>query len=120
MESSFFRLRDEIFCDVPITFTEDALEAVINSQLQNNGGGARRKRGRLRKKLNSPVSKSDFNCDLLHASSLVDLDVTTVVDEVWRIGKQLGVQGPHTDVDIVRNLEDLEARDRLAAGRGTG
>ncbi|KAJ1377205.1 hypothetical protein SESBI_49125 [Sesbania bispinosa] len=105
-------------CEVPI-FDATVPGGVKPIAALQSPKGMRKKRGRPRKKTANQVSNTDFACGLNPIGSLLEMDVASVSEYVWKLGKDLGVKGLNNDEEIVSILQSMESRDRKAAGRNT-
>ncbi|KAJ1431413.1 putative zinc finger and BTB domain-containing protein 11 [Sesbania bispinosa] len=112
---------DAQLCDVSIIQQQGLDDVNVACPWVTARGKAQlKKRGRPRKKPNIPVSNPNPDTNLLNATVMISLDIGTIVEHVWHMGKQLGVCGSCSDQLMLGKLNEMECRDRGVIGRTVG
>ncbi|KAJ1409240.1 type I methionyl aminopeptidase [Sesbania bispinosa] len=107
---------EERLCDVPIL---DAVDSdLLFAKFQEER--PKKRRGRPKKVTKSSMKVSSSNVDTVQTILSLDLELGEIAENVWDIGKVLGVSHPSSGSDILQSLLELEKRDRVAISISVG
>ncbi|KAJ1384198.1 hypothetical protein SESBI_42751 [Sesbania bispinosa] len=113
-------LHSATLCDVPIAMVNEWNYASLEPRGLNcnkDSSQPKRKRGRPRKQPRPPVQDYEPESNLNASRLLLEKTPFEVANTVWQMGLELGIASSVDDLEMLKRLEEMETRDRIAIGR---